>query len=472
MEFYSNIVECLLSKRNILDKALIYGKEGISYQDLCEYVINYSYHFSENEVVGILCTNNIEFVVSYFAVLMAKGIALLLNKELKWAEIQQLCEQCNSKRIVTSEKIVESDTKIKIEIVRRSCFEGNNGIGKLFDSYDEDAVITLLPTSGTTDQAKIVSLTHRSFVKGIYNTLYFSNRKKDDIELILLSFATRTALEGQLLTGVALGMQIVLYDGMLLPRKVHKIIEEQKITFCSLTPSLFCLIFKDYKHVKSLRSLDSIVVVGEKLSDVVLENFRQECNHINLLYGYGMTETGPIAFKNKDNCRIRLNSVGKILEDNTAFLKNVSFDEKGNQNGEIVVCCSSMMQGYYNKGMAIDEKYIFTGDIGHFDEEGYLYIDGRIKNIINYNGYKVFPEEIEGIISGLKGISDVLVKGEIDSGGAEIVVAYVVVSDEMTVENVLRHCRKHLAEYKVPKKINFCREIDKIGASQKKKRTQ
>ena len=114
---------------------------------------------------------------------MAKGIALLLNKELKWTEIRQLYEQCNSKRIVVQK---------------------NSWV--LYWNY---------------------------------NKLYFSYRKKDDVELILLSFATRAALEGQLLTEVALGMKIVLYEGMLLPRKVHKMIEEQKIIFCSVTPSLF-----------------------------------------------------------------------------------------------------------------------------------------------------------------------------------------------------------------------------------------
>lgn len=119
----TSIVECLSSKYNVQEKALIYGTEEVSYQELYNCAANYLEYFTENEVVGIVCTNSIDFVVSYFAVIMAKGVALLLNKELKWPEISKLCKQCGSKRIITSENTVNIDDvniEIKIETIDRA----------------------------------------------------------------------------------------------------------------------------------------------------------------------------------------------------------------------------------------------------------------------------------------------------------------------------------------------------------------
>lgn len=466
----NNIVECLSLRSNESQIALVCGNKEISYKKLYDYAMNYSIHFKENELVGIICTNSIEFVVAYFAVIIAKGIVLLLNKELTSIEVMKICRQCGSKRVLFSGEINTVDG-LKFEKIDEKLFTlQKNAV--ILKYYHTDDIVTLMPTSGTTDQAKIVSLTHRSFVNGVYNTIDISGREKKDVEIVLLSFATRTALEGQLLTGLAVGMKIVLYNGILFPRKVFELIDSAKINCCSITPSVFRLLFDSCDTKNTLDSLKTVVVVGEKIPNSILEDFFVRFKKIKVLYGYGMTETGPIAFKKENDYRNKVDSVGKVVVNNELFLDKCTSDGDEKQIGEIVVKSPSMMKGYFQSNFELfDGEKIRTGDVGYLDSDGYLYIVGRIKNIINNNGYKIFPEEIESVLLGCKEVKDVLVRGEKNGNGGESVVADVVTyGSDVRFEEIVRYCSNYLANYKIPKKFYFCEEIPKVGASQKKRR--
>lgn len=475
MILVNNITECLLLKAKEEKEAIICKDEIITYKDLYEYAYNFSNNFSEHEIIGLICTNNIEFVVTYFAIIFAKGIVLLLNKELKESEIVKLCDQCGAKRVLLTQDFKSNNlasSGIIYEKISRQLFLKKNIEKPVNYNININDVITLMPTSGTTDQAKIVCLTHKSLVNGIYNTINFTNREVNETEIILLSLSTRTALEGQLLTGLALGMRIIFYNGIIIPRKVARLINEYKVNFCTITPSIFVLLSENFDDFKIGSSLKKIIVVGEKLSNSIIQKFINYYKHINILYGYGMTETGPVAFKTDKDFKTKLESVGRVTEGNELSLLDCAMDANGNWIGELVIQSKSMMKGYYNNSDGeFDGVKIHTGDIGYLDEDGYLYIVGRKKNIINNNGYKVFPEEVEGVILNYEGVSDVLVKGEKNMDGGEYIVADIVAKNaNIKSEEIIRYCRALLADYKIPKKIYFCEEIPKTDASKKKKR--
>jgi long-chain acyl-CoA synthetase len=192
--------------------------------------------------------------------------------------------------------------------------------------------------------------------------------------------------------------------------------------------------------------------------------------------GYGLTESSAGVIVNRgDNCR-RLGSVGKPV----AGIELKIIGDKGQQlnvgeKGELHLKGHQIMQGYWRNPGATNEAlkngWLATGDIATIDEDGFVYIVDRIKDLIIVSGFNVYPAEIEQVVNLIDGVQECAVIGSKSENTGEAVQLFVVLQDKnVTLEVVLEHCRNNLAAYKIPKVINVIDELPKSAVGKVLKR--
>jgi long-chain acyl-CoA synthetase len=225
-------------------------------------------------------------------------------------------------------------------------------------------------------------------------------------------------------------------------------------------------------YAKDLKSIKICNTGAAPMPPEVLKEFEERTGAI-IVEGYGMTEASPATHVNPLKGTRKIGSVGLAIP-NTEF-KIVDIDDytkiipQGGE-GEIMIKGPQVMKGYWNKpeetAGQLKGEWLLTGDIGRMDEEGYLYIVDRKKDMINVSGFKVYPRELEDVLFENEAIENVAIIGIPDPRlqGSEHVKAYIVLkdgykeSDEMRNE-IKEFCRKNVAPYKVPREIEFRKEL-------------
>jgi len=217
--------------------------------------------------------------------------------------------------------------------------------------------------------------------------------------------------------------------------------------------------------------LEFISLMGMSVPKALMEECVRRFTHLDIVQGYGMTETSPLIsiLPTKDASRKR-GSVG--LPVSRVEVKIV--DEDGNElppgeSGEIIVRGPMVMKGYYKNpeetDEAIREGWLYTGDLGSIDEEGYLYHMGRSKELIITGGLNVYPAEVENALLKHPDVMDVVVIGVPDDLRGEVVKAFVVPREGSvpSEQDLLKFCRQHLADFKAPRDIVFIKKVPSLG---------
>lgn len=257
----------------------------------------------------------------------------------------------------------------------------------------------LIFTSGTTASKKAVMLTSKNIInniKGIDN--YFSIKESEKNILILRPLKHISALVGELLFSLYKGLTISFYENILHPNYIELAIKKNNISIIGLTPTLF---EKLYKNNCQLITIKHVILSGEILSTSLAKEICQTYKHVTFYNAYGMSENSPRAtiIKGKDFID-NPGSVGKPLLNTKIKIVNK----------EVLIKSKSIMKGYYQNKKLTKKKiirgYYHTGDIGYFNENGFLFIVGRNDNMIIKAGVNINPEEIEQILKNNKGIID------------------------------------------------------------------
>ncbi len=185
--------------------------------------------------------------------------------------------------------------------------------------------------------------------------------------------------------------------------------------------------------------------------------------------GYGLTEASPVLTMNPLDEKGRLGTIG--LPAPSTLIRLVDDDGKDvplGETGEIIAQGPQVMQGYYNRpdetDKVIKEGWLYTGDMGVMDTDGYVRIVDRKKDMILVSGFNVYPNEIEDIVATCPGVLEVAAVGVADEKSGEAVKIFVVKKDpNLTKEAIINHCRQHLTGYKVPKFCEFREELPKTN---------
>ncbi len=331
-----------------------------------------------------------------------------------------------------------------------------------------DDILFIQYTGGTTGTPKGACLSQKNILSNLKQCeLWLSSSLKKGKEYVLAPLPLYHIF-AFLVNGVLLflyGSKNILISD---PRQIPKLISIMKkypITIGTGVNTLFKALVLHPKFQNINTSTWKFFVSGGMALESNTQKIWKKITNTYIVEGYGLTEASPVVCCN-DLENPRDNSIGFPLPSTTIRIVNPNGLELPiGKDGELEVKGPQVMTGYYNKEeenkiVFTEDGWLKTGDIACIDEKGFLYIKDRKKNMINISGLKVYPNEIEGVLAAHSKIKDAAVIGIKDNHSSESIKAYIIKKDEsLDYREVITYCKKNLAPYKIPKKINFVKDI-------------
>jgi long-chain acyl-CoA synthetase len=336
---------------------------------------------------------------------------------------------------------------------------------RMTNPLQRDDLAVVLYTSGTSGRPKGVMLTCGNIAANVRQCQEWVEFSRDDMILGVLPQFHSFGLTVLTMLPLATGARAV-YTARFIPRKIVDLAKQHRPTALVAIPSMYnaLRLMKD-AGPEDLRSLRFTVSGGEPLPDAVYDGFHQKFG-IEINEGYGLTETSPVT----NWCRPseqRRKCVGRALSGVDQRIVSPDGAVLGpNQDGEVRMKGPNIMKGYLNlpdeTAAVFDEHgYFKTGDMGRLDEQGFLSITGRIKEMLIIGGENVFPREIEEVLNRHETVKDSAVIGMQDGMRGEVALAFVELKEGASFdESALKaFCREHIAGFKVPRDIRVVREL-------------
>jgi long-chain acyl-CoA synthetase len=413
--------------------------------------------------VGVMLPTGGAFPMAALAGWMLGKTVVPLNYLLKPEELDFVIRDCQTDTVVSAGPMLSfvgrrPDVPAIIEMDRMS-FKGVPELRWPALADDEDLAL-LLYTSGTSGRPKGVMLTHGNLTANIEQIEQWVRFTRDDVLLGVLPQFHTFGLTVLTLLPLAAGLRTV-YSARFIPHRIIKLLREHRPTVLVAIPSMYNALL----HVKDagpedFSSLRYIVSGGEPLPRAVFDGFRERFG-VTINEGYGLTETSPVT----NWCRPhewRPHSVGRPLPGIDQRIADLAggADLPPGHEGEVVMMGPNVMRGYFNRpqetAAAFDARGFFrTGDIGRRDEDGHLYITGRLKEMIIVGGENVFPREIEEVLNQHPAVGASGVIGVMDPIRGELPAAFVELKEGQQAgeRELLAWCRQRLAGYKVPRSV-------------------
>ncbi|GAB5495315.1 MAG: long-chain fatty acid--CoA ligase [Phycisphaerales bacterium] len=415
--------------------------------------------------IGLMLPTSAAFPIAALASWMLGRVIVPLNYLLKQEELDYVVEHSGIDAVVTVgpmldavgyrpsvPAVIEMD-KIDYKSVpplRWPALKGN------------DELAALLYTSGTTGKPKGVMLTHGNLISNIHQGAQGMQATKHDTFLGVLPQFHCFGVTQLTLTPLVYGAKVV-YTARFSPPKIFELARDHHATVFIGIPSMYAALV----NAKSGNSGDfatmKIMVSGaEPLPDATLERFREKFG-IKICEGFGMTELSPATNVSLPDCTKR-HSVGRPLPSMEQRIVDPATEREVSvgQEGELRLRGPNLMAGYYKRAedtaKTIDSQgFMRTGDIARIDDDGYLYITGRIKEMIIVGGENVFPREVEEVLNKHEAVDASGVIGVHDPMRGEVIVAFVeLVEGGQADPNELRvWCRDQLPGYKCPREVHI-----------------
>ncbi|NOY79296.1 MAG: long-chain fatty acid--CoA ligase [Calditrichaeota bacterium] len=476
--------------------ALTYEQSTLTYKDLYNSVLRLAaglqkLGIQKGDRVALMLPNIPLFPIAYYAILRIGAIVVPINTMFREREIRYILEDSESSAVLTWDDALEevgravedidscahlivSGRDLPEEVVNLDALLSENppNPGGTRITSEDSAVI--LYTSGTTGRPKGAILTHGNLASNAYASAIIGQITSKDIFLGVLPFYHSFGQTVSMNAAFYSGARIVLlpkFD----PERVLQAISRERISIFAAVPTMLKMLVDYDAPVPDLSSIRRLLSGGAKLETSLLEEFESKFG-IPIHEGYGLTEASPVVTFNLEGFARKEGSVGVPLRD--IYVKIV--DASGNelvpgQEGEILVRGPNVMKGYLNRPEATKEilknGWLYTGDIGYLDEEGYLYIVDRKRDMIIKGGFNVYPREIEELLLHHPAISEVAIVGVPDPVQGEEVKAYIVLKREANVssDEIIDYCISQIARYKCPKYVSFLQSLPKnsLGRVQK-----
>jgi len=334
---------------------------------------------------------------------------------------------------------------------------------------NENDLYAFIYTSGTTGRPKGVMHTHRNMVDQSILCLAACKYDKDDVGLVTGPMFHCAELHCAFLPRVNAGAKNVILH-QFNPKKILELIEQEKITKFFAAPTMWNMLLQEDLENYNTNSLTLGLYGAAPMAPSLVRALHEKLG-IELVQAYGMTEMGPaITFLTPSDQLRKTGSAGQAAWHHEIRVVRTKEDGPSEPNeilppgepGEIIVRGPSMMVGYFQRKEATEKAlykgWYHTGDIGYMDEEGYLYVNDRVDDMIISGGENIYPREVEDVLHEHAAVLDVAVIGLPDDRWGESVTAFVVKKDpNVTEEELDEFCKNHpnLANYKRPKKYMF-----------------
>jgi long-chain acyl-CoA synthetase len=421
----------------------------------------------KGDTVGILLLNSQKYIATMLAIWTAGKTAVPLNYLLPPQDLGFIIKDSGMSGLVSSQFFGQALAAIKPLF-------GDKGVILMADDPGFAAASTELPpaeyrdpalflyTSGTTGRPKGVVLTHDNLIANVEACQQAGEFDHRDSFLCLLPFFHTYAITGTFLLPLLNGSKMVLVDRFQ-PAKVLGLIQEHKISVFLAIPSMYRVLAASEGDT-DVSSVRFPISGGEPLPMAVAEAFEKRFK-VPIFEGYGQTEAAPVVTLNTPDHR-KPGTIGKALPGvEVAVWDDQNRVLAAGEVGEIVVRGRNVMKGYHHlpeeTAKTITDGWLHTGDLGKLDEEGFVTITGRKKDLIISAGENIYPREIEEVLVQHPKVKEVAVIGVKDEVRGEVPKAFVIAREGMTVdEKELRSfCRENLANYKVPKHFEIVADL-------------
>jgi len=392
-----------------------------------------------------------------------------LNYLLKPEELQYVVDDCETDTIVTVRAMLEfmgHTPRCKNIIFLEDLPFKSIPMPRWPALNDDSDLGVLLYTSGTSGKPKGVMLSHANITSNIRQIRSWIPFGRDEVFLGCLPQFHSFGLTALTLLPLLCGCKVI-FAPKFVPQRIIRLFRDHRPSVFIAIPSMFnALLHLKDASADDFKSLRFSVSGGEPLPDTIIKRFKERFN-VTIAEGYGLTETSPVS----NWCRpdeYKVHSVGRPLPEMTQKIISIEHGQElpPDQDGEIRMRGPNIMQGYFKlpdaTAAAFDEHgYFRTGDIGRFDQQGHLYITGRLKEMLIIGGENVFPREIEEVINTHPSIKDCGVIGITDPMRGEQPVAFVELKEGETFDpqSILSLCRSKLANYKVPAEIRHLESL-------------
>ena len=417
--------------------------------------------------VGLLLPPSAGFVASFYGTLLAGKTAVPINYLLGDKEVAHIIADSGIDTVVTIPFFAGRLKDAPLNVVDLTKLpQTPPAIQPKFPSPSPDDVAILLDTSGTSGLPKGVLLTYDNMQSDVDVAIEAAQLKDKHNFLGVIPLFHSFGITAMMLAPIQLGATII-YLARFSPVGTIQAIREHNASIFFGIPSMIAAIarLKDAKP-EDFAHMYAIITGGEPLPSTLREAFKARFG-VSLYEGYGLTETSPVVALNVPHSN-KPGSVGKMVPRAEAKL----VDDNGNavlpgEIGEIWVKGPMIMKGYHNLPKETAEvltadRYFKTGDLGKFDDEGFLFITGRKKDMIIVAGETAFPREIEEVLLRHPAVGDVAVVGKKDPQRGEVIVAFVTPKEGQTVtpEEVREFARTNgLAQWKVPREVYIEKEL-------------
>jgi len=445
----------------------------------------------KGDKVALLLPNCLEFLYGFFGIMRLGALIVPINPLLKEGEISYIVDNSDATALITCERFLE-----RVLAIRDKCpklktvistgeapdivpLETLLGADEPEDlpSVTEDDEAAIVYTSGTTGRPKGAVLTHKNYVSDAEMLLKAVKIYPEERFMCILPLFHVNAQVVTTLCPLHAGASMILMEGFV-PRSFLPALAKYKATTFSAVPTVFAVLnsFPDAEQY-DLSNLRFCISGAAPLPVEVVEEFERKYKAL-IVEGYGLTEGTCASSVTRLTGERKIGSIGPPLEGQPVKI----FDDNDNELpprtvGEIVVKGPNVMKGYYKNPEATAEAlrngWLHTGDLGYLDEEGYLYIVDRKKEMIIRGGQNVYPKEIEEVVYRHPAVLEAAIVGLPDKVWGEEIAAFVVLKPGETMKrrDLIVYCKQNIAGYKCPRKVFFVDQLPKTatGKIQKNK---
>lgn len=416
-----------------------------------------SYGINRGDRVLIQCNQSIEYLAVYLGCILHGAVFVPVEENASSQRIKEIADevQCrlfvnikNAEPAATAEELVQSSDE-PYEITLPS----------------PDDISEILYTTGTTGVSKGIVITNRANIALAENVKYGVQMKGNNVELIPLVMSHSHGLR-TFYANLFNGSSVVIANGVMNVKQIFKMMDDYGVTSVDISPSAAQILIKLSKGLfwEKARHLDYIEIGTAALDENLKRQLVQNLPGVRLYNSYGSTESGRTCILDfskeagKNNCIGKPSKNAKIVfTDNSRTPINATSDNPGllASSGPMNMTCYWKNEKLTNAIMM--NGYVCTNDMGYFDEEGYAYVVGRKDDVINYNGIKIAPSEIEEVVIQYSDISETACVGREDSVSGQIPVLFIVPKD-ITTFNTLdfkAFLSARLDRTKMPKMIEM-----------------
>ena len=436
--------------------------------------------------VALFLPNCPEFVIAYYGIQRLGAIAASFNALLKCTEVRSILHDCTPNVLITTADLVAEvpiDSGVEHVLVVAAV---DSQLGSLqaqiaqmphqapMVTVERDTPAAIVYSSGTTGKAKGVLLSHGNVQSNVTTANHHTGIQASDRLLLFVPLSHCFGQNAIMNCAIAAVATVVMHQRFL-PEQILASVQKDQVTMFLAPPVIYVRLLNANIQPQDLAPVRYYFSAAAKMPVEISQRWYERFGQV-IYEGYGLTETSPYSTYNHEH-DYRFGSVGTPIQGvEIAILDSDDTPVAPKEMGEIAMRGPNVMLGYWNRPdetrWALRNGWLHSGDMGFMDEDGYVYIIDRIKDIINVSGWKVSPTEVENALYKHPAVNEAAVYGISHPETGEQVWASVVlkVGKAIAADDLIAFCREQIAVYKAPRIIHFVEALPKNGTGKLLKR--